>query len=149
MNPNDNQGNAQIESGLQAIAAAIQGNKASTINANRQDDTTNTIGQAMKIQSGWGRMTFGGTNAYLTEAVTFPESFVGTPIVVVSHAGDRSNAQGVGTLETAGNNVHGQVYGASYGISKTGFSVKAGTSAAGGNYSAGDTLYYTWIAIGV
>lgn len=148
MNP-DNQNTSGLEAGLQSIAAAIQNDKASIVNANRQDDTTNTIGQGMKIQTGWGRVAFGSTTAYTTEGVTFPEAYNGIPIVIVSHGGDRSNAQGAGNYGDGGNNVHGQVYGACYGITKTGFVAKVGTSAAGGNYSAGDTIYYEWIAIGV
>lgn len=127
---------------------AVTGQKIVSYLNQRQNDTSNVTETTAKVQSGWGRMTFMGQNAYMAESVTFPQAFSSIPLVIVSHGGDRTAAQGSGSYGGGGNNIHGQVYGACYNITTTGFMAKAGTSAAGGNYSAGDTIYYQWFAIG-
>lgn len=126
----------------------MTGAKISSYRALRQNDTTNVIETAAIVQSGWGRIVTAGGSAYAIETVTFPQSYSNIPIVIVTAGGDRAAAQGAGNYGQGGNNVHGQVFGAVLEPSLTGFKAKVGTSAGGGTYSAGDIVYYQWIAIG-
>lgn len=130
-------------------ANAVTGAKILNYSTKRQNDTTNTTESAALIQTGWGRMTMGGGSAYNIENVVFPTAYTSAPIVILTPGGDRTAAQGAGTYGQGGNNVHGQIYGGALEPTTVGFKAKVGTSAGGGTYSAGDTVYYQWIAIGV
>ena len=63
---------------------AVTGRKIGSYLNQRQNDTTNMTEITAKVQSGWGRMTFTGQNAYMTESVTFPQAFSSIPLVIVS-----------------------------------------------------------------
>jgi hypothetical protein len=129
--------------------SAVTGVKIANYKNLRQNDTTNSTETAAVIQSGWGRMTAAGGSAYAIETVTFPQAYTSIPLVIACAGGDRSAAQGAGNYGQGGNNVHGQIFGSAIEPSTTNFKVKVGTSAGAGTYSAGDTIYYQWIAIGV
>lgn len=124
----------------------VTGAKIGSYRTRRQDNTTNSDETSALVQTGWGRITMTAA-AYNTKAVTFPTAFSSIPIVLVVHGGDRSAAQGAGNYGQGGNNVHGLVMGACFAPSTTGFTAKMGATS--GNYAAGDTVYFQWIAIGV
>lgn len=130
-------------------STAVTGSKIVNYRTRRQNDTTNADETTALVQTGWGRMTAGGGSAYAIETVTFPTAFASAPIVIVTAGGDRTAAQGAGNYGQGGNNVHGQIFGSALEPTATNFKAKVGTSAGAGTYSAGDTIYYQWIAIGV
>lgn len=110
----------------------------------RQDDTTNTYkaGNAVTL-TGWGVMTIGAA-ANASETVTFGITFAQRPIVVLSFGGDAASAT---TYGSGGNTVKGPVASKAHTITTTNFVAQIHSSD-GTSWSAGNTVFYQWIAIG-
>ena len=78
----------------------------------------------------------------LIKRVTFDKPFQERPIVVITMGGDHGNtaiAYGNG-----GNTIHGHTGSKAHSVTVNGFTAYVW----GGTYSAGDIVYYQWIAIG-
>lgn len=116
-----------------------------SIYGRRQSDTTNTTGRFL-IQSGIGKAIGAGTPT-VTESVTFPVAFsAGTvPVVVAGMIGYRPT----GTFNANSLPSSAQSVSASAQLpSNTGFSAYF-YQTTGGNLSAANDWYYSWVAIGV
>lgn len=108
----------------------------------RQDDTTNTyqVGNSVML-TGWGVITPGVTNT-ASETVTFGITFLQRPIVVLTPGGDAVSAA---TYGSGNNTLQGNLAGKATAITTTSF---AAYIFAGGNWAAGNTVFYQWMAIG-
>lgn len=106
---------------------------------NRQLDTTNsTVAQVTQVGNG---IIAGNGTAFISETVTFPVPFSGTPIITVSSNGSRN-----GVYDPTGGLNPGAVFATHAAKSTTGFTV--GLAAPGAALSAGVNWYYDWIAVG-
>lgn len=108
----------------------------------RQDDTTNTYKQTSITLSGWGVMTVGASNL-ASETVTFGRTFAQRPIVVVCGGGDAATA----TTYGSGSLINQRTVALARDITTTNFIVSV-FSVSGSNWSAGNTVFYQWFAIG-
>lgn len=122
-------------------AGAVTGSKIANYNTTRQDNTTNSTETTARILTGWGVITPGVTNV-ATEAVTFNSAFVNLPIVTIICGGDNASST---TYGSGGNNLQGAVVSKAHTITTTGFTAYM---SAPGNWAAGNTVFYQWIAIG-
>lgn len=109
----------------------------------RQDDTTNTYQNGNTvILTGWGVITATATFSF-NESVSFGVTFSQAPIVMAIYGGDHASSStygsGAATLKIA--------LAQAGAISTTGFTVTI-TSRDGSNWSAGNKLFYQWLAIG-
>lgn len=125
---------------------AVTGIKIASLPTRRQNNTTNTTESTAIIQSGWGSITFGGASAIVSEAVTFPTAFTNRPIVLITQGGDQ--VSGVVDLGNGASSVHGLTTCKAVSVTTSGFTAFCGQSQ-GSNYSAGNIVYYHWLAIGV
>lgn len=108
----------------------------------RQDNTTNTYQMGNSVMlTGWGVIVPGVTDT-ATEAVTFGVTFAQPPILTMTAGGDHASSA---TYGSGGNNVQGRIDGKAYGITTTGFTAYM---IAAGNWAAGNTVFYQWVAIG-
>ena len=126
---------------LNAIAQAIQGEH---LLANRQDDTSNATQDPsrLKIQFGYG-VKVPGVAASFTDPVTFAIPYTSIPIVIVCGGGDDTGAS---TALGAGGAERQAFYMSALTVTTTGFTPRGLATA---NWSAGDTAFYHWIAIGI
>jgi len=109
----------------------------------RQNNTTNTTPANARVETGWGVMVATAANN-AQETVTFATAFSTAPIVIVGTGGDHasSTTYGDGSLAIKA------FYTGSGGISTSGFTAYARTVDAT-NWTAGNTIFYQWVAIGV
>lgn len=110
----------------------------------RQNDAANTTVPGSRIETGWGVFTAPVVNDRFTEDVTFGTAFTVAPIVTITFGGDQTS--GTVAYGNGGNNVIGKASAKVYGVTTTKFTayVYGDTS-----WSAGNNIYYQWIAIGV
>ena len=111
----------------------------------RQDNTTNTYQSGNTvILTGYG-VGVPGAAAFLSEAVTFGITFAAAPIVTISYGGDDTGAST--TYGAGGNERKTYVVATAHTVTTTGFTARVSTTDAT-NWTAGDTVFYQWIAIG-
>lgn len=109
----------------------------------RQDDTSNTYQSGNTVTlTGWGVITATAAAGF-SEAVTFGVTFAAKPIVIATSGGDAASSSAYGD---GGANVKLFVT-AAYSITTTGFTVNC-TSRDGTSWSAGNKIFYQWMAIG-
>jgi hypothetical protein len=99
---------------------------------------------AAKIQTGWGAVTVGSTVNQVSTSITFPVAFTNIPMITVSCGGDQ--ASGTVALGNGGNIIQGLVAAKHVIDTTTGTLIYL---SAIGNWTAGNIVYFTWIAIGV
>lgn len=121
----------------------VTGDKLLNYKTQRQNDTTNITEATAVIQTGWG-VIVPGTFAVASETVTFPVAFTNKPIVTVSFGGDATSA----TTYGSGGFTIKKASGAAIAISNTNFGAYVFTLD-GSNWSAGNAVFYQWIAIGI
>ena len=111
----------------------------------RQNNTTNTTVTAPRFETGWGVIQNGGSSvAQLTETVTFSQEFSDLPIITVTYGGDAGNVPYV--YGTGGGVSVGAVASKASSITTTTFVVTL--TAPSVVWTANQTIYYQWIAIG-
>lgn len=134
--------NTIAANGANHLALSAGASKLVKTSVLRQDDTTNTyqLGNSVII-TGWGVITPGVTSV-VTETVNFGVTFLQNPIVVAICGGDAAAAT---TYGSGGNNIQGSIATKAYSITTTSFIIHM---AAAGNYAAGNTVFYQWMAIG-
>jgi hypothetical protein len=107
-----------------------------------QADTSNSL-RGILQQSGIGKIS-GAASATLSEAVTFPVAFSGVPVVVSSMLGQRT----AGSFNAVGLTAAQSLLANPQIPSTTGFTQYI-YQTTGGNLSAANDYYYSWIARGV
>jgi len=109
----------------------------------RQNNDTNVGGSSsVRMEYGWGWMQFSSAQLYMTEVVTFQKPFTTPPIVVIAPGGDAGNLPAV--YGTGSNLISGNMFARAIEPTTTNFKAAVG----GSGYSATNTIYYQWIAIG-
>lgn len=109
----------------------------------RQDNTTNAYQSGNTVTlTGWGYIVPGAANTGV-ETVTFGVTFTQAPIVIVSGGGDATSAT---TYGSGAATVKG-MFAIAESINTTGFNARVRSSDAT-SWSAGNTVFYQWIAIG-
>lgn len=109
----------------------------------RQDNTTNTYQKGNSVMlTGWGVITPGATY-YAFENVAFGVTFAAKPIVLLTPGGDAVTSTTYGD----GGAIIKIFVAEAYGITTTGFTAHI-RSVDGTNWSAGNTVFYQWMAIG-
>lgn len=122
---------------------SVSGSKLSSYKVSRQNNTTNTSLTNARIETGWGWMQFTSSVTVNSELVSFGTSFNDKPIVVVTFGGDAGNVPAV--YGTGGNNIQGPSSAKAISITNNGFTAYVWANS---SWSANDTVYYQWIAIG-
>ena len=122
----------------------INSAQASLSQVNRQNNTTNSILNGARIETGWG-FAVGAGAARITEAVSFGTSFTTAPIVLLSYGGDANST--TPSYGAGGLNVRASVAAFPYSITTSGFTAVVQTVDAT-TWSASQSVYYHWIAIG-
>lgn len=122
---------------------SVSGSKLSSYKVSRQNNTTNTSLTNARIETGWGWMQFTSSVTVNSELVSFGTSFNDKPIVVVTFGGDAGNVPAV--YGTGGNNIQGPSSAKAVSITNNGFTAYVWANS---SWSANDTVYYQWIAIG-
>lgn len=138
-------GTTTIQTATGHIALKAQGSKLVKSTVLRQDDTTNTYQSGNTVMlTGWGVVT-PGVSSTAFETVTFGVTFLQRPIVVATYGGDHasSTTYGAATNATAIKLATCRAY----TITTTTFRVEINTTDAT-NWSAGNTVFYQWTAIG-
>lgn len=137
-------GDTTIQTASGHIALKAQGSKLVKTTVLRQDNTTNTYQSGNTvILTGWGVGVPGATGDFL-ETVTFGVTFTQAPIVTITYGGDNTS----GTLTYgAGTAARKHAMAIAHTITTTGFSARLRTQD-GGNWTAGDSVFYQWTAIG-
>ena len=107
---------------------------------NQQSDTTNTVPVDI-IQSGWGVGVPGAVSTF-NETVTFPVAFSVLPIVVAICGGDATSAA---TYGSGANTIQLNISTKAHTITASSFIIHMTATAA---WSAGNTLFYQWLAVG-
>lgn len=135
--------NTLSANGANNITLSAGTNKLVKTTVLRQDDTTNTyeVGNSV-VLTGWGVITPGVSGA-ASEAVTFGVTFLQRPIVVCTTGGDATSSTNYGD---GGFNIK-KITTEAVGILTTGFTVVMLTVDSS-SWSAGNTVFYQWIAIG-
>lgn len=136
--------NALAANGANHITLSAGTNKLVKTTVLRQDDTTDgyQAGNSVKL-TGWGVAVPGATNA-LNEVVNFGVTFLQRPVVIITSGGDNIS----GTLTYGAGAVQRKnSFGMAHTITTTGFTARVVTGDAG-NWTAGDSVFYQWIAIG-
>ncbi len=111
----------------------------------RQNNTTNTYQSGNTVMlTGYG-VGVPGAAAFLSEAVTFGITFAAAPIVTISYGGDDTGAST--TYGAGGNERKTYVVATAHTVTTTGFTARVSTTDAS-SWTAGDTVFYQWIAIG-
>jgi len=108
----------------------------------RQNDTTNSTLANARIETGWGVMIATAANS-ASETVTFSTAFSTAPIVIVGTGGDHASS----TTYGSGSLAIKAFYAGSGAINTSGFTAYARTVDAT-TWTAGNTIFYQWIAIG-
>lgn len=119
-----------------------KGNGLTKISVLRQDDTTNSYKHNSVILTGWGVLDPGNNNSG-TETVTFGITFAQRPIVLATAGGDSA---ATATYGAGGANVKIFLLEA-YSITTTNFVVNA-TTRDGTSWTAGNKVFWQWLAIG-
>lgn len=120
-----------------------KGNGLTKVSVLRQNNTTNSYKHNSVMLTGWG-VGVPGAATNLSETVSFGITFAAIPIVVLCFGGDNvsgSTTYGAGAVQrqAAGGWAHT--------ISTVDFVARC-QSFAGANWTAGDTVFYQWIAVG-
>lgn len=133
--------NAQSSSHLALSAGTSKLVKSTVL---RQDDTTNTYQAGNSVVlTGWG-VVVPGAAAFLSETVTFGVTFTQRPIVNIVFGGDNT----AGTLTYgSGTPARKAAVAMASTITTTNFLARLDTKDAG-NWTAGDSVFYQWTAIG-
>jgi hypothetical protein len=130
--------------GTNSIAdSAITGVKVSSYKIVRQDNTTDSTETAARILTGWG-VGIPGANASITETVTFGGAFTQKPIVIVTYGGDNTSGA---TTYGSGSAARKSAIATATSITTTTFTAIVATRD-GTNWTAGDSVFYQWTAIG-
>lgn len=138
---NDGSGAIAASGHLVLKAGANSVTKTSSV---RQDVNANTYERGNTItQRGRGYIQIGAaSNAFID--ILFPIAFNAEPIVVPGYGGDSAASN---AFDDAGNNIKGPVAVKAYNVSKTGCRIHI-HSADGTAWSAGNYVFFTWIAEG-
>mgnify|MGYP003575215467 CR=1 FL=1 len=123
----------------------IQGSQILNLPAVRHNSTTKTPQDDIRVEYGWGAMTFGSTTSSISETVTFNTPFTERPIVMIAFGGDQPS--GIEALGSGGNLIHLGVSAKAHSVALNSF-VAHVFNTAGGNFNSGNIVYYHWIAIG-
>lgn len=146
-NANHNHQNA-VGGGTLNAANALQANTIvgsliKNYSTSRDNNGSNTTENAALIQTGWAA-TQPGAASTATMTVTFPVAYTNVPIVVAVYGGDTAGV--TSSLGSGGINVK-QAYADASNLSTTGCTLTAATRDST-NWSANNTVYVQWIAIG-
>lgn len=115
-----------------------------SVPVSRQNNTTNSVIQNARIDTGWGWIQVGGSAvSQVSETVTFQTAFTTLPIVVITYGGDAGNTPP--SYGTGGGVVLGAAATKASNITTTNF---VATMTASGTWPPAQTIYYQWIAIG-
>jgi H-type lectin domain len=109
---------------------------------NRQDNTSNATVNGARMEIGWGVIVPGATSS-ASESVTFSSAFTSAPIVTITAGGDHASSS---TYGSGGPNIKLFLTEAT-NITTGGFTAYV-RSVDASNWSAGNTVFYQWIAIG-
>lgn len=110
---------------------------------NRSNNGSNTTETAARIETGWIALTATAAST-VQGTITFPVAFTSVPIVTATYGGDTAGASS--TLGSGAINVK-QAYADAVALTTSGFTALAATRDAT-NWTAGNTIYIQWIAIG-
>ena len=123
---------------------AVTGAKIATYKVNRQDNASNSVESAAKLQSGWKVVAINTGQARYIIDVTFPVAYTDKPIVLAINGGDcltaGGSAYGNGILS-----ITGTWRSQAQAITTTGFQM---VLEANGNPGANGYVWGQWIAIG-
>jgi hypothetical protein len=120
-----------------------KGNGLTKTSVLRQDDTADSYKHNAIILSGWGVGTPGAASI-LSEAITFGVTFAQRPIVILTYGGDDT---GAATTLGSGGAERKMAVATAHTVTTTGFTARLSTPDAT-NWTAGDTVFYHWMAIG-
>jgi len=112
-----------------------------TFPVQRQNNTTNTTVVGSRIETGWG-VIVPGASGVAQETVTFATAFTDRPIVIMTYGGDANSS----TTYGSGAIVVNIAVTAAHTITTSNFVARCQST--GGAWSAGNTVFYQWMAIG-
>lgn len=121
----------------------VTGDLISNLPGDRQDDTTNTSPKNTRLVYGWGFAVPGAANSF-TKAITLPVTFAQRPIIIITFGGDATSAT---TYGSGSNTIKDTMVMKAYDITTSSFNVR-GVTRDGTAYSAGNAVFFQWIAIG-